>query len=65
MNPARTPQTPRDDVDLCRTRRTFLFAREQVAAQTSGYSDRRARNWATYDDRGERSLTDAPDSPRR
>ena len=58
MIPARTPQTSRDDVDLGKTRSTFLFAREQVAAQMSGYcSDRRARNWAVYD-RGDRAVTD-------
>jgi hypothetical protein len=64
MIPARTPQTSRDDVDLRKTRRTFLFAREQVAAQTSGYcSDLRARNWAHYA-RAERAVTDTSESLR-
>jgi hypothetical protein len=52
MNLTYTAETPRD-ADLLRTRRTFLFAREQVAAQTKGYlADRRAHRWAAYREPG-------------
>jgi hypothetical protein len=64
MNPARTPQTPRNDVDLHRTQRTFLFAREQVAAQMSGYCDvRRTHHWSEYHEHPVTTVTNAPDSP--
>ena len=64
MNPAPTSaDSPRNDVDLHRTQRTFLFAREQVAAQMSG-SVRAARQWSAYHDH-EHPVTNAPDSPAR
>jgi hypothetical protein len=63
MNPALTPQTPRNDVDLHRTQRMFLFAREQIAAQINDYGAvRRAHHWAAYH---ERPVTNASDSPAR
>jgi hypothetical protein len=67
MIPVRTPQTPRVDVDvdLHKTQRTFLFAREQVAAQINGYcAVRRARHWSEYHEHpAVTAVTNAPDSP--
>jgi len=53
-NPTRNAHTSRD-VDLQRTRRAFLFAREQLAANRSASRyvtalDR--RHWAPYGNRG-------------
>jgi hypothetical protein len=65
MQPARTPDTPRD-VDLRRTRRTFLFAREQVAAQTTGYvARRRAHQWAAYREHTDDRVIEAAESSAR
>jgi hypothetical protein len=59
------PDTPRD-ADLHRTRRAFLFAREQVAAQTKGYqANRRVHRWAAYRQHGEDPTTAAPYSHAR
>jgi hypothetical protein len=62
MNLTHTPETPHD-LDLLRTRRTFLFAREQVAAQTRNYAAlRRTHHWAAYREAGTPHITD-PDAP--
>jgi hypothetical protein len=68
MNLARKPETPRD-VDLQRTRRAFLFAREQLASNlsTGRYpAPREVRNGAR--DRatlGDPAAADAPESSRQ
>jgi hypothetical protein len=67
MNRARTSAPP-TDVDLQVTRRTFLFAREQVAANT--YPDRslaarEMRRWQQHRARVARGTVEAQDSPAR
>jgi hypothetical protein len=69
MTPTRTSQAsaPRD-VDLERTRRMFLFAREQVAAHTraSGYSaPRDTRRRATQSERRADPVSRRPDANAR
>jgi hypothetical protein len=67
MNPQRTSET-KHDVDLQSTRRTFLFAREQVAANTrpERYSAARATHrWTPYRVRGTHRATDTPESAAR
>jgi hypothetical protein len=68
MNLARNPKTHRD-VDLQRTRRAFLFAREQLASNLSSGrypAPRELRNGAR--DRatlGDPAAADSPESPRQ
>jgi hypothetical protein len=67
MNPARTSDASHD-VDLQSTRRTFLFAREQVAANIcpERYSAARAlHRWTPYRARGAHRATDTADSAAR
>jgi hypothetical protein len=62
MTPPHSSRSPRD-VDLHRTRRAFLFAREQVAAHTRGdLAGRNSRRGMTHYASGVVPLTDAPDS---
>jgi hypothetical protein len=67
MTPPHSSRSPRD-VDLHRTRRTFLFAREQVAANIcpERYSAARAlHRWTPYRARGAHRATDTADSAAR
>jgi hypothetical protein len=67
MNPARSSET-RHDVDLQRARRTFLLAREQVAANTCAeryFAARATRRWAADHGRAAYGAADAPDSSAR
>ena len=64
---ASDPSPPRD-VDLEKTRRTFLFAREQVSchAPAKGYSPTRdSRHRAAQGERGAYPVTHRPDASAR
>ena len=67
-SPHPSEASPPRDVDLERTRRTFLFAREQVAAHTpaTGYSPTRdTRRRATPGERCADPITHRPDTTAR
>jgi hypothetical protein len=61
MNPAPTSEAP-PDVDLQTTRRTFLFAREQVAANTRTERYAAARDMGRRAGHGGHAASDAHDT---